>query len=79
MAEFDVFPAVIVGLATAVVGVITFFVYKLRILHRYIYKVGKFSVIFVLKNPKMLPLKIVYGREQMSRDSRFPIYSLLGL
>ena len=49
MAELDVFSAVFVGAVTAFIGVITFLVYKLRILHKYIYKVGEFSVIFAGK------------------------------
>lgn len=40
------FSAVILGAVTAVIGAITLLVYKLRILHKYIYKVGKFSVFF---------------------------------
>lgn len=50
MAELHVFCAVFVSAVTAFIGVITFLVYKLRILHKYIYKVGKFSVIFAPKN-----------------------------
>lgn len=42
MAEFNEFCAVFVGAVIAFIGVITFLVYKLRILHKYIYKVGEF-------------------------------------
>ena len=49
MAEFDEFCAVLAGAVTAFIGVITFLVYKLRILHKYIYKVGEFSVILAGK------------------------------
>lgn len=44
--------AVCLSVVAAVFGVITFLVYKLRILHRYIYKVGKFLVIFPLESLK---------------------------
>ena len=43
------FSAVILGAVTAVIGAITLLVYKLRILHKYIYKVGKFSVFFLAR------------------------------
>ena len=55
MAELDVFSAVFVGAVTAFIGVITFLVYKLRILHKYIYKVGEFSVIFCGKICELCP------------------------
>jgi len=63
MAEFNVFSAVFLGAIAAFIGVITFLVYKLRILHKYIYKVGKFSVIFVGKNLKFCPRKITKWKE----------------
>ena len=53
--KMEVFCAVILGAVAAFIGVITFLVYKLRILHKYIYKVGKFSVIFARKKIKILP------------------------
>ncbi|XP_020605840.1 acetolactate synthase-like protein [Orbicella faveolata] len=43
MAEFNVFSAVFLGAIAAFIGVITFLVYKLRILHKYIYKLDENS------------------------------------
>lgn len=63
MVEFNVFSALFLGAIAAFIGVITFLVYKLRILHKYIYKVGKFSVIFVGKNLKFCPRKITKWKE----------------
>ena len=58
MAESNEFCAVFVGAVTAFIGIITFLAYKLRILHKYIYKVGEFSVFFAGKNLNFYPRKL---------------------